>query len=652
MRLPSRIGLGLLAVLAAVIALQVRAQQPGPSPAVGDESILVGTAAEQEALASAEAGKFVRAREQAEAILGKDKDSLLANVVLGKVNHDGEANHARALFFTRRAEELLARSFGAAPSSDLAIAWHRRLLGEEAEILMQMDRGLEALAVLDRYRELYGNDREGRRVWVLMKLRRFEEARRVAREMAASEKIGERISGFNGLIAIAGEAHDREGMYAVTNEGIAATEDRSCILRANGAGAALGVLRFAEAEDSARRSLTAEYNNCWAPDYDGLASLYLLEGSFQRAISSLQKLKEAHVEREAQPELSARNRVLLGQLLYALGQLGEAEKIADETYSMPGRTGISSTAVTQQHLATALFYWAVLDARVAQEEERRAAHALTGGAGDDVELARLILRRWEVRHAVLKLAADEEDLVTTIRPYLGPTDPWIAAALVRTVGPGVMTSAIASARALDASVPGLGAYYDAMAVEVAFLGGDLEDTVRQGVAALASLPPEEALIRFRVMAMTADALQRLGRADQARPYYRTLAEQYPTALRLLDLALPVTFASDGSAPAAAASARLASSPRFTAGDTGLRVDATVSDGRLRLCLEDASGSQYACADAEHPGSDDATLTATLAAFQDAAFAPRIDMTAANINSIDGNLARVPAARAVQGLLGR
>jgi hypothetical protein len=214
----------------------------------------------------------------------------------------------------------------------------------------------------------------------------------------------------------------------------------------------------------------------------------------------------------------------------------------------------------------------------------------------------------------------------------------------------VVESVVGTARELDEEVPGTAAYHDAVLGEARYSRGALEDAARLGAQALQTLPAEETLLRYRVMAWTADALWRLGRTAEAIPHYTDLAFHFPTPLRMLDLALPVEIVHDGSAVARLAVERLSASPRLRRGPSGLKVEAAATDTGLRICLTDGSGTRIGCGEARREGTDSALVTEAIDAFHAHAFSPRVRLTEVG-PGLDGSSESVDAKQALQRLLG-
>jgi ATP/maltotriose-dependent transcriptional regulator MalT len=236
-----------------------------------------------------------------------------------------------------------------------------------------------------------------------------------------------------------------------------------------------------------------------------------------------------------------------------------------------------------------------------------------------------------------------------VRPSLSdPSDwaGWRTGDLIEVLGSGVIRASISRARVLDAAFPEAKAPLDALEGEVAWREGSLEAAVKLGTSALEGLPKKQAMSRWRTMAWRADALRRLGRLTEARPDLQEVLQRWPTAFRMLRLAVPVTVSDDGSALAKDTATRLKRSPRFEVQSKAAPFQVNVSSraAAVDVCLLDDNGAQLACASGE--GASKA-----LDAFHLAAFSPKVSLTQSDLKSLDGSPVRVGAGEAMKGLLG-
>lgn len=595
------------------------------------------TAAERALLEEVEANHLIKARDAAERVLAENPSSLAATWAMARVHHDEEGNHARALYFVTRAQELLGER-----DTD----WGKKLLLEEYWIAVEMNRNAEALAVLDRYEAKYGPPPPHLRIWPAFKLGRGEEARAIARRLTLSDDWDDRAHGYNGLLSIAFEEHDRSEAHRWAKEGAAATQELSCTILRNAAGTAYTSFRLAEAEELALKAVKAR--DCADSVYNQLAGLYLVMGELQKAISALGASRSQPVEKRYRPQFALVRRGALVDLLSVLGKGDEAGTLATELYAQPARTGMVSGSAQVERLARTFRYALGLEGQLSLLRERSSYGSRLAALASALERGSLLVARWEARRALVQLVFEDERLVLLVRPNLGEVNDWATwrmGDLIGLLGGGVVASAVERARLADAASPEAAAYLDALAGEVAFRDGDAEAADRLATSALARLPREEALLRWRTQAWHAEVLRGLGRSADARAAYQEVLQQWPTAFRLLDLRLPVRLSVDGSALGEEAGERLARSSRFELVDGApFLLEVRTREASLEVCLVDDHGVRMACAAKD--GVD-----AALEAFHATAFSPKVSLHESDLRSLDGSPIRIGADEALKEVLG-
>lgn len=583
---------------------------------------------------------FIKARDLAEKQLAADPKSFVATWALARVHHDEEGNHARALFYLKRAQALLG---------DRDREWGKKLLLEEYFLLQEMNRNDEALAVLDEHARRFGEPATALRIWPLIKSGRHADAKALSHQLAASNDFQERLDGFNGLLTVAFEEHDREGTYRWAVQGVDATGGESCTLLRNAASSSFSRFKLDEAESYLLRA-SKKTRDCVDPADNQLASLYLLEGEFQKALSALEAARGKPIEKRYRPQFALGKRATLVDLLIVFGKPAEAFTMAADLYSQQTRTGMTSGSDRIERLSRTLRYAWALDGQVtALSEQVTYAELPRGPFAPLAELTRLEAVRWEVRQGLVQLLAEDGRLELMARPDSGEISDWASwrvGDLAEVVGTGTLRAAVATARKGDAEFPEATSYLDALEGELAWREGWLAEADRLGAQAMKTLPRQEALWRWRTLAWRADVLRRLGRAAEARTAYFEVLQRWPTALRLLGLALPVKVESDGSEAAEKTATRLARSARFAVSQQApftVRVEAAGKG--LEICLRDDAGSRLSCADGE-------SADAALEAFHGVAFSPRISLTQSDLRSLDGSPVRVGADQALKKVLGQ
>lgn len=614
--------------------------------------LLEPTPAETEARQSLDAGKYTRAREQAQKILADEPGSFFATFTLASVHYRAEGNHARALFLMRRAKQLLLDSYGQKPTDPIAQKWHKDVLMEEHWILSEMDLREEQLALLEHYDSLYKPDRRVFRIWPLLKLGRFQEAREIAKELIYSDEEWIRRRAYNGLMAIEDEARQRKESY---EWGLRAFEDShgdKCIIASNLALAARRVFLLDESERYVKIAIKAKDGSCPTSPYNQLTNLYLAMGEYQKSLSSLESLRKAPLT----PDLRVQNEMLIKsrfvELLHALGQFEEAQSRAKEVVAAPDRVGTTSASLENVRLGNAVLYWTVLTARLEQERERASARGLWDALEIYTRAQAIETARWETRRLALRLAAEQDLLVDIVRPNITDVNPWYAGGLAEMLGVGLVEKTIAEARRREVDYPDrTEAYFHAMEGEIAWRTGDYGRARERAQQALAGLPKLEVLVRRRVQAWLADSLFKLGDAAAAQAAFHEVLHGYPTVLRDLRIAVPAIRTHDDSALGRDLAERLGDSPRLAPGDIGFEVHAGALDDGAELCLRGLGGFQYNCTQTKREEGKE-LAEAALDDFHAKAFAPKVELTQSDINSLDGRPVRVDADRALADILGR
>ena len=188
---------------------------------------------------------------------------------------------------------------------------------------------------------------------------------------------------------------------------------------------------------------------------------------------------------------------------------------------------------------------------------------------------------------------------------------------------------------------------------------------QKGKAALGRLPKDEALLRGRVSAWTADAAMQLGHAAEAERLFHEVLARYPTALRILGVRLPVKVMAAAGGESQLVGKRLLDSRRLKPGGAlGFVARITGEGDSLRACLEARGGRRYACADglpepdargrrgaAKEPKTAEQRALLVLDRFHRKVFAPKIDLTQRDINSLDGSAVRGDADAVLRQVLG-
>ncbi|AKF07533.1 hypothetical protein [Sandaracinus amylolyticus] len=593
----------------------------------------------------ADQGHHIKARELAERIVARNPSSYVGHFVLGYVHHQGEANFPRALFHLDRAYRLYSARWGEPPNPSAPWRWHSMMLRFLVYAHADLEHYEEQIAWMRRFNEVYDPDMIGEMAWPLMKLRRFDEARQVARAAQASDSPWQVEVALNALCAVEFEAGDDRASYDACRAAMELRggdpRSQSAVDFTNFAEAARAVFRLDEAERVDQLATQAQVSWYGNPHVE-LGELYVREGRFVEALDQLKQVPRYRARRPPHVQDSDRNeaRRALAEFFLVIGRSQDAARIAHRAVVAPDRRGHNSRDPAQDEAIAAL-----LDRRARVMEAQRLVVESLGAPFYErvwatMQSWSLRLDAWKSGRQAARALADDTRLVGTFmigtsRSAVLP--PWLAGELVQVLGPGVASEAVRRARAEDRR-EGAGAYYDAFEAEAALESGDSQRARELALRALSALQPAETLLRARMHAIAAESARRSGEIQRALESYDEAFQTDPGIFPRLELAVPVRITMRGGAVAEHAGDLVASSPRFVSSESALRVEIEASPSSARACLIGASGSVLACAEEARRGSEsDDDYGARLAtAFHAAAFAPRIDLSQADANGLDGS----------------
>jgi tetratricopeptide (TPR) repeat protein len=419
----------------------------------------------------------------------------------------------------------------------------------------------------------------------------------------------------------------------------------------------MAVFKYAEAEAFGKKAINAKRHDCPNSTYGDLAKLYLLRGDFQQTHSALKKLREIGAPPKYRDQFEKGNRSARARLFFALGMLNGAEELTRPAFKAPDRGGMTSSSEERIRFGGAIDHAMVLQARLEDEREKRSIRPLGEWFDRTLAIQALEFEHWEVGRVALHLVAHDEELETNIRPYMAALLPWYTGTLIELFGTGVVSKAVARARELDRDAPKTEAFYDAFDGEIAWRRGDYEEAIALAKSALTNLPKEEKLLRWRTRTWLGDAYAARGQAGFASAEWGIVLEHYPSALRHLGVKLAVTIEPDDDPKSLEIATRLRDSHRLRFDIPAfLKLNVTAGE-RHEICLMTTGNHRYNCVlepeaqELQDEEKQDPVL-ALLDRFHRKMFQPKIELSQADINSLDGSPVRVNADSVMEGLLGK
>ncbi len=592
-------------------------------------------------------GRHVRAREIAEQIVKEDPESIGGHAILGLVHHIAEGNLPIALYHLKRSRKLFEERWDPL-ISDPEAPWmlHAFTIGELAQVSGEMGRHEDKIRYLLERDELYSPAWPADRGWPLMRLRRYDEARAAVEEaLAIGEPEGQVAAARTALCAIEAEQQRRQAGYEACME--AARYEREYGRFAptpftNAAEASLGMLLFDQAEELLIEASKSPAGRSVSNPWLDLMYLYLTEGRTAEALEALRSMLKWRRSQPAFMDEQNRAETELASAIFLIvaGRPAEAARITRRATARPDRTGFTSSESGQMEAAAALVDLLAHRTRAELLDEEASWSSFLDSAKARLASRRARLRAWSSGRRAAALLVDKRTLLATLQPYLAGSveiPEWIEPELTALLGPGVVAAAVAEARARE-TLPEAEGYFWGYDAEVAFLQGREREGLALTDRALETLPPHEVLLRARLMALAAQAAADAGLNGRSLELFDAAYQLDRGVVRRLGLSLPATFPAAAGDVGADVRRMLRRSPRFRDAGGGFQVRVLSDAGSAQALLLDPRATRLAEANVKLRAGEDADdLARRLAAeFHQAAFAPRLDLTQADIQSLDGS----------------
>jgi tetratricopeptide (TPR) repeat protein len=597
----------------------------------------------QLAMAALMVGRYVRARELAESMLARDPESVPGHCVLGSVLARAEGNLSGAAYHLRRCVDRYEAVYTRPREGDPWL-WHDQGLRVLAQVESDLGRHEAALEVIDRIETHYRGNIPSR-AWSLFELGRFEAAKAEAQAaLASSDETAERVTAWTVLCAVASARRDR------------VPDDETC-LRAldeesgreidpvgytNAASVALAMLRPDSAEALLLDATDHFTDTTVAMPWVQLMHLYLAQGRFPEALDAL---RQSLVWRRRQLPWVASLTWSYGDaaaahLLLVAGRPDEAARLAARAAQQPDRMGRDSGRPEELEAATALVERAAHLAAAEACAERASWSPWREALAAWLEAAVHRVQAWRAGRRVVANWAPPGVLEARLVPY-NPTNVfipvWIELDAVELLGAGVVEAAQADA-AGDPRTPGSEAFGLAFVAEAARVAARDDQALDRARLALERLPRTEALLRARVAASAARAAAELSDAGETLALLDTAWQIDPGVIRRRGLSLPVAIQAGSDAVSREAASLLRWSPRFHPATHGFALRIEAAAGGWLACLHGPHGALLHCAQASRgeAESDREVASRLVSGLHEGAFAPRVDLTQADLRSLDGS----------------
>ena len=604
-----------------------------------------GSEVEQSAWCASQLRQYVSMRTLADRALQESATSFRAHFLMGYAQHFGEGNLPKALYHLEEAEKNFIDAFGPVPDKEKS-PWkvYFRILHELVYVHGEMDHHETKIRYVDALSERLEMDYEPLKAWPLLKLKRFEEARLIATAAIEKDDRWNQAVGYTALCAVESEARNRIAAYEACQAAarpVMKSRDDGAVELSNAAASAEEIYRFDEAErlytEATRRPPEGSVN-----PWGRLVRLYLRQSRLAEAVDSWRRMRAYRASRPGsyldQQDQSEAELIGASVLLVA-GRGDAAEPITARTVARPDRQGTSSAASEQNEAGAWLMDRVAKLTRARMLEEAASWSPFPEALELRVEALVLRWRAWRSGRAAAEILADPERLLTTLRPECPGSielPPWLDAEVISVVGPGVALAAVAQSRIDETLPPELSwPVFAGLEAEAELLAGEPERALERADEALGALLSIENLVRARVAAIGAEAAWKLGETSRARAFLLEVLRTDPGVLVRLGLRFPVRLTARGNEPeVAVALDLLEDSPRFEQTRWGFHLEVGSDEAQLRL--EDGTvltSMRYAGG----PDGVEARARRIVRALHRRLLVPEVDITQADIRSLDGSL---------------
>lgn len=609
----------------------------------------------KEAQAAMEAGKYIRARELAEAMLKQDSNNWAAAAILGHLYLYVEPGGLpRAQYYLEKARGQMRRAYGEPPDESGPYRTHWQILVDLITTAGHMDRYHDQLRLLDDYDRMYKPMPE-ERGWTLMKLGRISEARRLMLGvLETSKEERPREVALNTLGALESESGNLRKSRDYKLQLLREIEQNGwtpeCTFFRNLAELEAALGNYSRAEELLLES--GKYPDAWAytNPWGDLAELYLEQGRFPEVLSAIKRM-EAWGATSVPIVVSqtwAERQTITATALLALGYDDVAEGLMRRIIYRPDRNmGTSAKAYLIEATSAAIYRNVLLCRRQRIKEE----------------MSWCTWPRWFELAATLVNISQELDQVTDRTAAIVVANDgleagvqcsetgsfyqsWLLPDVNRVFGPGVvgaqvkLVMASSSHENLEVEKP----FLNAVLAEGKFLNASRATARTALEAAIKDLAPAMVLLRARLEAELAQTIWGQGDEKQAMVHYANAYGLDGAVFRRLGMAIPADISSGGGSLAGKAAGYLRSSPRFFSSSSGFKV--VVSEGAtgLSAVVSDTHGTRLASVNSPTKNNPDETVRAFCARFHEFVFSARLDLSQSDINSLNGSTASTTAAR--------
>ena len=234
------------------------------------------------------------------------------------------------------------------------------------------------------------------------------------------------------------------------------------------------------------------------------------------------------------------------------------------------------------------------------------------------------------------------------RPYLYENMLWYSLVLSEIRGDAIANETFSAALDLETDYRETSkALLGAFEIEQRFRNEDFEELVQKGEELLQNMPKEPTLLREQLKAMIAHAYLEMGHAEEAFVLFAQIMDKFPTALRIVPVALPVRL-TGWTDDSDSIREKLIATNRFVQNEKSpFTLSLVEAPNETRVCLSKSRRIKCASVSLDESEID---ISEIIQKFVRQAFTPKVSLTQKDLSTLDGYLVEGDAEKVLDGLI--
>ncbi len=638
--------------------------------------VIFSSAKEKSVFENVVSGHYIKGRQQAEELLKEDPNLIGANYAMAYVFWNGEGNHLRAEQYMKKTIRIFESKYCNTPSgtpqnSELEV-WHQRLYKDLADIYAELDMRQEELDIHKKVADLYHAELAEDAVWALIKLDRFDEARAIAEHSIKGEDSFWASRAYNDLTALEDARHQHLESYRASQRSVDFAAGSSCVVLVNHGRSCAIMLELDNAVEYYLMALGPKERDCITSPFKELCGVYLIDGSWQKAINAMLKARKRKVEKRHVIHTEMEERSRMADVLFAMGFSEKSWQLMKTVVDAPGRLGYDSLLKEQVDMANNIVYYAITNDALKRTKEALDAYLrlepfwmfkpeIKPRVKElQKDYRTMTGKLWSTNQKLFKEALNPRNIKSFLVPFYVIPTPIYYYAVSDSLGRRTAEFFVDYQESIlnETELKSMRSVLDHLRTYIRWRDGDLEKASQMAEELQKNLPPKMSLIEAQSKLIQADILLKTNRQNEAFLKLMEVYQTFPAAFRHFDIKLPVTFDSTMSSSDDLKKVRdvLQSSSRFEEmPNAPFVISGLTNNSMLQICLNSSMGRRFTCSsvdpkDYSIENDKSPHLAEIINNFYHQCFAPKVNVTQRELHTLEGSATADTADDALKALI--